>query len=623
MDSLLGIVLVAQFPGKEAQVIFTYPPESEAESLELESQPRLAAKGNGSLAGSPLENSPVLGPSDSPSLEGSVAGENPSERKGSGAAEAFDTVKDGRRFDTVTMPSSLEDHTANLQQDIFGIPAKNFASLMLPAEKICNRPLYMDFDAGRQQKNAKDKHGKHSHLQLASFPCHVSNFDNDNKRVHTDFPEYQAKSRDRGPYDFPDYQVFHRDEQSDLQEQQDHTRSLENNDRVQRFNIVHVICSRTRHSRRNGSNESNAGTLWQVSSHLSRGLVVEEVRNGYLSREILQLSQGSSDEEKLRASRQAGRLGLAALLVDMHLKIRKYGYSSQFVNGVVLCQVSIFPKNEAPTPPSAEQALALLVPREELKQELPPDGAHHVGLIIDKCRPTLSLQDLAAQLSPLTFGVLQRTAQHLVYWKKAIVVDTFKDDTRVMLRPGLTHAEIRQAANEFFAWQDDPKQKKGAPANHAFSEVLDAFQGAELKTIRAELDLSQAPDYFDRILEWLIAHHLLVQMGTFYHFLPALADPSKPVLPHDEYKDKWKELFKQDERDLIRCRVKAEQERNFLFTFIKDFARKHQRADGANFAQLAKKCFNDKADFKARAQKVLDTCSDFMVKYHISCGGTS
>lgn len=45
---------------------------------------------------------------------------------------------------------------------------------MLPDEELCNRPFYLEIDAGRRE--TPSKHGPWSHLLFVSFPCNVSEF---------------------------------------------------------------------------------------------------------------------------------------------------------------------------------------------------------------------------------------------------------------------------------------------------------------------------------------------------------------------------------------------------------------------------------------------------------------
>ncbi|CAE8593426.1 unnamed protein product, partial [Polarella glacialis] len=131
------------------------------------------------------------------------------------------------------------------QRECFGVPAKIFAKLMLPDEEICNRPFYLEMDGG--ERETSHRHDLCSHLHFSSFPCNVSEFCSAGG-------EAAQPSGDNSVYSLA---------------------------KVQRFNIVHVL-----DSRRISRLEKHASTLWQVSAHLSRALVSEEVRVGYLSKEV-------------------------------------------------------------------------------------------------------------------------------------------------------------------------------------------------------------------------------------------------------------------------------------------------------------------------------------------------
>ena len=240
---------------------------------------------------------------------------------------------------------------------------------------------------GQMETSHRHDPEKHNdHLLFVSFPCNVSDF-------------------------------------SDMEER-----------RVQRFNVVHALDSRktTRH-------DAQTSTLWQVSAHLSRALVCEETRAGFLSRESKQLAAEADGVD-------GSSFSLARTLKDLFEGVSSKGCCALQVNNI-LCQVSVFPKGEdgrhgfadgmhkavcqeAISPPTAEQALSLTVPREELLSELPLDSSGIVPRMVKAITPRVSLGELEVHLA-LPLSTLQRVAVHLVYWKKARVVDVFQLHTWV------------------------------------------------------------------------------------------------------------------------------------------------------------------------------------------------
>lgn len=535
LDALLGVALVAQLPSQQAEVVFQYPPP--------ESQ---SGPGGEDSSGGIVHKAPA----------------------------AQDGCDDTSSLGSLSKHMRIASATDLLTGECFGVPSPIFAKLMLPDEELCNRPFYLEMDAGHQETS--HRHGPLSHLLFVSFPCYVAEFC---KQV--------------------------RSSRADVM-------------KVQRFNVVHVL-----DSRRTGRQDAHTSTLWEVSAHLARALASEEAREGYLSQQIKILRSSPQDWDALECMITESR-SLARLLIDMFNGVRRQGYKSLWVNGCILCQVSVFPKHAAPAPPSDEQALALTCPREELLQELPLDSAEIVRYVINAIAPTVSLGELMVRLA-LPLSTLQRISQHLVYWKKARVVDVFRRDTRVAVAPGVDTSPDSPASTRFHEWQKrcwSKSSTQNRPSELTFSEVVNAFSGGH-SLDHAREQLSPGVD-FDKLLEWLVAEDLLVQLAIYYRFLPSRADPTNKdalelgALVNSKIRRQFcpNHLTEQELR-LLASRAEDELIVIFFCRFVVEFARAHCRIDGNRFKSLANSI--DSVVGLQKAEKLLAANHDIFIRYVCRC----
>lgn len=568
MDALLGIVFVVQLPSHQPEVLFQHPHPREPGSFDT-------ADGNEDPTSS-LTSSLALNAHTEP----------PVSCEASGPVGLPETL------------ASAEDLRLRLR-DCFGIPSNTFAKLMLPDEELCNRPFYLEIDAG--QRRTCHAHGPWSHLLFASFPCNVAEFGRPEGRRAAGPPRGAGGAE------------------------------LEQRSKVQRFNVVHVLDSRRARRR-----EKHTSTLWEVSAHLARALVSEEARVGYLSCEVRRLAshaQHGLGEEGLPPSAEASAptelnaWGLDRLLTETFEGVQERGYSSLRVNGSILCQVCVFPKYEAPAPPSASHALTLTCAREELQQELPLDAADIVRIVVDAVDPTRSLGELMVRLA-LPLGTLQRVAQHLVYWKKARVVDVFQPHTRVAVAPGVNTHVKSPASTRFQEWQRQHKIK-GVRITTAltFSEVVSAFSGGrKLEIIEEHFRQLRAVVVvpFREVFEWLVAEGLLVQVATYYHFLPGRAIAGSQGMQHVHVNTNIRREFcpqylTEEELRLLVLRAADDHQHLFLCRFVVQFARAHVRADGCRFAALVESFQQGGTFGLQQAEQLLADNKDIFVPYLCQC----
>lgn len=348
---------------------------------------------------------------------------------------------------------------------------------------------------------------------------------------------------------------------------------------VDKFNIVLILNARAA----DRSEHNSTATLWQIAAHLSRGLVSEENRAKYLSNEIKRLAtrQPSHEQKAMTLEEENGMQlmtsqeselppptgSLERLLVDMYNGVVQHGYAVLTINGMIRCQVSVYPKHEAPPPPSEEHALALLCPREQLMLELPPDSADVVRKVVEHTGPTVSLGDLVENCA-LPLSTFQRAAQHLVYWKKARVVDRYANDTYVTVAKGIDTRQGSEACKRYDAWQEEEQRVKIKPPELTFQEIIAHFaEGRTLGKIREEFRVNCTNAQFDKIFERLVAEDVLVQLGKFYFFHADTApDTSDAGLTESEIA-------------LLTGRGGSHLGQQFLHNFATFFAKPHRRID--------------------------------------------
>lgn len=501
---------------------------------------------------------------------------------------------------------STEDVRAALRE-CFGIPANIFAKLMLPDEELCNRPFYLELDAG--WRRTSHPHEPFGHLLFASFPCNVAEF------AKTDAS--QARRSKPEP--------------------------VSPGDRVQKFNIVHVLDSRLA-----GRREKHTSTLWHVSAHLSRALVSEELRAGYLSKEVQRIMRECPFEDQLceseneratidafnpeRSLGESHALELDQLLSDAFDGVHRQGHRSLRVNGSILCHVCVFPRVGTVPPPSTGQAIALASGREALLRELPADSAGIVRCVIDAADPFTSLNELMVRLA-LPLGTLQRVAQHLCYWQKAHVIEPFRKKTRVVIAPGVDTVQSSRLSRIFHEWQQLNRARgvNGPPLS--LSEVLSAFAGG--RTVRSASENLRRIVDFKKVLEWLVAEGLLMQLATFYHFLPNRAQRCKESPEQPQWSCGITSQtaavqsvrlaspplhLSEDDLELLSSRAASPGELLFLGRLVSDFARTHDRVDGCKFAALVESCDSGfPALGQEKAERLLASNRDILVPYVCRC----
>eukprot|EP00929_Paragymnodinium_shiwhaense_P121622 TRINITY_DN93935_c0_g1_i1.p1 TRINITY_DN93935_c0_g1~~TRINITY_DN93935_c0_g1_i1.p1 ORF type:complete len:580 (-),score=116.21 TRINITY_DN93935_c0_g1_i1:111-1850(-) len=489
----------------------------------------------------------------------------------------------------------------------FGIDENEFSTFMLPDyEELWNKELHVRRCSGQMEMSGK--HGPYSHLKLVSFPCNVAGvaFPSDGKK-------YRGRDKEC------------RDEMWKLLEKGSQfekiSQEIQAKDLVLRFNIVCVVDTLMA-----ADGDKKPEILCQVSSHLARALVAEEKRVGYLSREVKRLlhAQEPSEGKPVTTSE-----GLDEIIKKMFVGIRSNGTALVRVNNLIDCPMLIFPKEEV-TFPTAEQAL-MWTERTVLRG----DFARHVEEVLEHASPTKSLQEMSHELG-MPFETVQRAAGHLIYHRRARAVDVFDNSTRVGLATNVDVGPKSVAAEKFREWNRSYRSRHSLP-EVTYAEAVAAC--AECETVLAIKNwLSDACPGVDtrRILDWFIAENLLVQLGTFYHFLPTLAVKGArptafaerdldrrvqavrskfPTLSERELKllaSRCDDVASSDEWHMSHL---AEGDLWFLCKFVEEVVRANRRTDGPWFKVFCAG-FEKNVDY---LQDLLKKNSDILVPYICRC----
>lgn len=524
MEGLLGVVLVVKFPSQQPHIAFQYPQRGVShESNDIE-------KSTTDMRVSPKSKTPEVGDFPQPS-----------------------------------------------QKECFGIPFQIFATLMIPGKELCDRPFYLEMDAGQFETSHRHDPQEESHLLFVSFPTSCD-----------DPPSWSSCTPTLGADDIPWMSLGDGSGTLTTDIQENFSESHRNiRQRVQFFNVVHVL-----DLRRTCRHHPYVATLWQAVGHLSAALLYEERRVGYISWETEEVAD--SDSLSCDDCRETGG-GLFGLLINMYEGLMKDGYTSLYVNHYIFCRVSIFPKSMTPSPPSACQAIALKVPRDKLLEELPRDGAECVRRVILAAAPNVSLNDLMVSIE-LPLRSLQCIAQHLVFWNKAKIVDIFHPQVRVALNPSVV-TSCSDKEQRFNNWRREvfgrPKKRGYGNQTPSYFDVVNAFAaGKTLEKVRQEFTHGHIE--FQSVFEWVVAEDIIVQLAKFCRFTPLLAQEDQGIEGighvHPQIREQFSPQLTEYELQLLLSRSQDNHVHDFLCRFVVEFLKKRRRIDGWMFAEFMQKC---------------------------------
>ena len=277
--------------------------------------------------------------------------------------------------------------------------------------------------------------------------------------------------------------------------------------RVESFNIVCVFDSTK-------IDENSTEVFWQAVSTLSRAIIAEERRCSFLSSEVALV-------RRMKPSRLVNMLGKA--FID--LKSKQSKSVSLYVNDCIHAHIGIIPFRTAPDPPSMHKSILITVSKDDLQRLLPVDSASVIRRVIDAADPQKTLKDHMIDLG-LPLSAIQRVAQHLVYWGRAVIVNpidlsstfnVFADGLDVALRSGKVLNDFRNS----FGVEDS-----------VFFGILALISQGENVSQIADLFMTGCAGLTPKILDlmsWLMQRGIIMQQTSFYYYTNHFIDKN-PIL---------------------------------------------------------------------------------------------
>lgn len=279
---------------------------------------------------------------------------------------------------------------------------------------------------------------------------------------------------------------------------------------VKAFNIVFVFDSLL-------LTADQGEVYWQALATLSRAVIAEEERCGYLSDQVSELLTSAKPKDQINLYRV-----IASAFHGLKFPSREVAI---YVNDSILTHLGVIPFSEAPEPPSGHQAILLMCDPDHLQSTLPVDTASNVRRLIDAADPSKTIKDHMIDLG-LPISTIQRIVQHLVYWKKARVVPPLNKRLVLALTPS-TNVYLNERIRE------DIKVKFQLK-NDAIHRILYAFsQGSKLGDVKETLleEMPQLHNKFSDLVRFLLSQNVLSYSAQFFrYFPPRLATGAKRLL---------------------------------------------------------------------------------------------
>lgn len=381
---------------------------------------------------------------------------------------------------------------------IYTIPLTTFADMMIPCGFLRNRAFEISLDVSHYSAHGSSLRREFEtaeRLRFTSFPCDIQ------------VPKL--------PIQVPEF-VLCSDSPTDSRSEIEDGRSVEF------FNIVFVTDGRKPLS------PIESEGLSSVASHFSKGLISEEGRAHYMTKEVNHLVRARADlmsENGMPNSPLASdwKSSLTQSLKELFHGLQDNGSVPLHVNQHLLCHVSIRPKtNESDFVVAPHQSLVLLQSVSDIQKSLPVDCADVIRRLVDIADAFKSMRDISKMLA-IPLATAQRLAHHLVYWRRAIVINKLNKHQKLMLALQ-SETEFEQAFREDFATK-----------TMTLSEVLYCFsQEDDVEGIRRRLETHvghEGKKLFSQILAWVIARGLVKQVMSYYHFLPPRRDVNAAEIP--------------------------------------------------------------------------------------------
>ena len=283
--------------------------------------------------------------------------------------------------------------------------------------------------------------------------------------------------------------------------------SVSGESRVESFNIVCVFDSTK-------IDENSTEVFWQAVSTLSRAIIAEERRCSFLSTEVALI-------RRMKSCRLVNMLGKAFLELRSSLSQSV----SLYVNDCIHAHIGIIPFRTAPDPPSMHKSILITVSKDDLQRLLPVDSASVIRRIVDAADPQKTLKDHMIDLG-LPLSAIQRVAQHLVYWRRAVIVNPIDMTSTFNVSPNCLDVALR-AGNPL----SDFRNSFGVEDSSFFATLALISLGENAAQLSELLMVSHA-GVASRILEvlsWFLQRGLIFQQTAFYYYTNNFIDKN-PIL---------------------------------------------------------------------------------------------
>lgn len=342
---------------------------------------------------------------------------------------------------------------------LFGIGCTEFGKFAMPAQWLMNRKLEFEIEVcgpsiAARMNRCDTSRPEYDHLRFVSFPCDCVGAPLKDDKISA----------------------------------------------MTAFNIVFVFQSLR-------ISDEEAELYWQALATISRAIIAEELRAGYLSLQVHHIVHGAEEKSSLVSMLKSVYHGLCS--ADRGVSL--------YVNDTILTHITVNPFSGAPQPPSVHQALLLTCNPDGLQAALPVDSASNVRRVIDGADPAKTIKEHMVELG-LPISTIQRISQHLVYWKRAQIIPPLNKKSVLVINH---HTEggvqllrsVHSQLNTQFNLKHDA----------AYYNIIYLFSlGKKLAEVK-ELVIEQVPSMqnrFNELCVFFLSRGILTYAMPFFRYFP-------------------------------------------------------------------------------------------------------
>ena len=266
---------------------------------------------------------------------------------------------------------------------------------------------------------------------------------------------------------------------------------------------------------------------------LSKSIEHEETNRSYLTNEFQKINNlkeeflvlENNDPLSISSNREDSYIkhlikssSLASLLADLHDSIYLKGSVNLLLNGWMELQFSLNESTDNINNIRPYHTLLLLETKEILLASLPIECSQTLKSLISSSSPRKSFSELANELDIPLFQ-MYRMASHLVYWKKARIIDTLAKANIYVLHHG---CNIHINSSLFHDFNHSFPSYSLRDILYMFSSPLPLSEHLSHFLAFAQLEIIE-------ILCWLLKRDCVMQLFQFIYLIDS--PPSAPVPP--------------------------------------------------------------------------------------------